>query len=49
MRSPADIEGVPTPNVKNRTLRNRDHSFEAAKGRRGLEEGSRQNPDDSAR
>ncbi len=28
--------GVTTPNVKNRTLRKLDHSFEAAKGRRGL-------------
>src|ERR1700689_3546 len=25
-------QGVTTPNVKNRTLRNLDHSFEAAKG-----------------
>jgi len=30
------LVGVPTPNVKNRTLRNLYHSFEAAKGRRGL-------------
>src|ERR1700679_80145 len=27
---------VTTPNVTDRTLRNLDHSFEAAKGRRGL-------------
>jgi hypothetical protein len=27
-------KGVTTPNVKNRTLRNLDHSFGAAKGRR---------------
>ncbi len=33
-----DLLGVTTPNVKNRTLRNFDHSFEAAKGRRGLKE-----------
>ena len=32
----ANVFGVTTPNVKNRTLRKLDHSFEAAKGRRGL-------------
>jgi hypothetical protein len=31
-RGPPDLVGVTTPNVKNRTLRNSDHSFEAAKG-----------------
>ena len=36
--------GVPTPNVKNRTLRNSDHSFETAKGRRGLKEPLRRRP-----
>jgi pyruvate/2-oxoglutarate dehydrogenase complex dihydrolipoamide dehydrogenase (E3) component len=38
------ILGVPTPNVKNRTLRNLDHSFETAKGRRGLNEPLRSFP-----
>ena len=36
--------GVTTPNVKNRTLRNFDHSFEAAKGRRGLKTPLRRRP-----
>jgi len=36
--------GVITPNVKNRTLRNLDHSFEAAKGRRGLKAPLRRRP-----
>jgi hypothetical protein len=38
------LTGVPTPNVKNRTLRNLDHSFETAKGRRGLKEPLRRRP-----
>jgi len=36
--------GVTTPNVKNRTLRKLDHSFEAAKGRRNLNEPLRRRP-----
>jgi hypothetical protein len=38
------LDGVTTPNVKNRTLRNLGHSFEAAKGRRGLKEPLRRRP-----
>jgi hypothetical protein len=37
--------GVTTPNVKNRTLRKLDHSFEALKGRRGLNEPFRRRPE----
>jgi hypothetical protein len=33
----ASRKGVTTPNVKNRTLRNLDHSFEAVKDRKGPE------------
>ena len=38
------VEGVTTPNVKNRTIRNWDHSFEAAKGRSGLNPPFRSRP-----
>jgi PadR family transcriptional regulator, regulatory protein PadR len=43
-RQMAGVIGATTPNVKNRTLRNLDHSFEAAKGRRGLKAPLRRRP-----
>ncbi|MBB5330440.1 hypothetical protein HDF14_004075 [Edaphobacter lichenicola] len=40
----SQLIGVTTPNVKNRTLSNFDHSFETANGRRGLNEPLRSFP-----
>jgi DNA invertase Pin-like site-specific DNA recombinase len=40
----SNLMGVTTPNVKNRTLSNLDHSFETANGRRGLNEPLRSFP-----
>jgi putative alpha-1,2-mannosidase len=39
------VVGVTTPNVKNRTLRKLDHSFEAVRGRKGLNEPFRRRPE----
>jgi hypothetical protein len=44
LRNPLDQIGVTTPNVKNRTLRNLDHSLQAVNGRRGLNEPLRRRP-----
>jgi hypothetical protein len=40
-----ELSGVTTPNVKNRTLRKLDHSIQAVRGRKGLNEPFRRRPE----